>query len=163
MCSVCLEEDLQSKVFCQVCKETMCGPCYEKYPDKCPTCVQPRGSNTIFAEFAEYSRLCRWFEARGLTLTVRTVTQQDSVAFNQEINRRALAAVQELDAKENNMETIIEALDRRLGLSFLVAVRYDGEIEDFGVCSKLNLVDQALFAIKSPLPGQSYLVIWVKQ
>ncbi len=162
MCSVCLEEDLQSKVFCQVCKEILCGSCHNKFPDKCPVCTHPRGNNTL-AQCSVNDQLCQWFEARGLTLALRTMTRQEPAAFFEQVNQRALDALQELDAKENQIDTIIKALDRRLGLSFLVAVRYDGEIEDFGVCSKLNLVDQALFAIKSPLPGQSYLVIWVKQ
>jgi hypothetical protein len=161
MCSVCLEEVVPVKVSCRVCKEIMCGSCHDKYPLQCPVCVQPRGSK-VAAKCSENDQLCQWFEARGLSLSVNTFATQDPVAFFEQITGQALRALQELEVKEPDTDTIIKALTGRFGLAFLLAMRYEGEITELGICSQLATVKHVLLIIKSPHPGQSYLAVWVQ-
>ncbi len=162
MCSVCLEEVVSVKVSCRVCKEILCGSCHDKYPLQCPACIQPRGNN-VAAKCFENDQLCQWFEARGLSPSIHAFATQDHMAFFEKVNSQALRALQELEVKEPDTDTIIKALTGRFGLAFLLAMRYEGEITELGICSQLATVKHVLMVIKSPHPGQSYLAVWVER
>ena len=162
MCSVCLEEVVTVKVSCRVCKEILCGSCHDKYPLQCPSCVQSRGSK-VAAKCSESDQLRQWFEARGLSLSIHTFATQDPMAFFEQVSGQALRALQELEVKEPDTDTIIKALTGRFGLAFLLAMRYEGEITELGICSQLAMVKHILLIIKSPHPGQSYLAVWVER